>query len=64
MPSLQPSERLVVDANPFWSILTRKSAFKIVTSQRVSEIVVAKWDLASSSIRPGEVLTYWFDPMM
>jgi predicted nucleic acid-binding protein len=45
VPSSRPLERLVVDANPFWSILARKGALKVVTSQKVSEFAVSEHTL-------------------
>ena len=45
MPSLKPLERLVVDANPFWSILAHQGALKVVMSQKVSEFAVSEHTL-------------------
>lgn len=45
MPSSKPSERPVVDAKPFWSILAQKGALKVVTSQKVSEFAVSEHTL-------------------
>jgi predicted nucleic acid-binding protein len=45
VPGSKPFERLVVDANPFWSILARQGALKAIISQKISELAVSEHTL-------------------